>query len=128
VAVGKVFGEQHPDLWMWSGNLTTQTADLKKGDPVAVTFEMFNGGDGVAHQAQAELLLVAADGKKTSLGSTSDASLNSGDSTSTNLVGTIPASLAKGTYQVEVRAKLKAGEKQYSEDNDSVTAGTVHIK
>ena len=40
----------------------------------------------------------------------------------------VSASLAKGTYQVEVRAKLKAGEKQYSEDNDSVTAGTVHIK
>ena len=38
-----------------------------------------------------------------------------------------PASLAAGTYKVEVRAKLKAGEKQYAEDNDSVTAGTVHI-
>ena len=128
VAVGKVFGEQHPDLWMWDGKLTTATNSLKKGDPVAVTFEMFNGGDGVAHQAHAELLLVAADGKKTSLGQTSEASLNAGDSTSTNLVGSIPASLAKGAYTVEVRAKLKAGEKQYSEDNDSVTAGTVHIK
>ncbi len=128
IAVGKVFGEPHPDLWMWSGNLTTPTAGLKKGDPVAVTFEMFNGGDGVAHQAQAELLLVAADGKKTALGHTSEASLNAGDSTSTNLVGSIPGSLAKGAYIVEVRANLKAGEKQYSEENDSVTAGTVHVK
>jgi hypothetical protein len=128
VAVGKVFGDQHPDLWMWSGNLTTPTIGLKKGDPVAVTFEMFNGGDAVAHQAHAELLLVAANGKKTSLGHTSEASLNAGDSTSTTLVGTIPASLAKGAYQVEVRAKLKAGEKQYSEDNDAVMAGTVHVK
>jgi hypothetical protein len=126
--VGKVFGEQHPDLWMWSGNLTTAATVLKEGDPVAVTFQMFNGGDGVAHQAHAELLLVAADVKKTSLGQTSEANLNAGDSAGTNLVGTIPASLAKGAYQVEVRAKLKAGEKQYSEDNDSATVGTVHVK
>jgi hypothetical protein len=128
VAVGKVFGDQHPDLWMWDGTITTPKSGLKKGDPVAATFQMFNGGDGVAHQARAELLLVAADGKKTSLGQTNEASLRAGDSTSTSLVGAIPASLAKGAYKVEVRAKLKAGEKQYTEDNDSVVAGTVHIK
>jgi hypothetical protein len=128
VAVAKVFGDKHPDLWMWSAQLTTPAKGLKKGDPVAVTFEMLNGGDGVAQQARGELLLVAADGKKTSLGHTSEASLGAGDSTSTNLVGTIPASLAKGDYKVEVRAKLKAGEKQYSEDNDSVIAGSVHVK
>ncbi len=97
MAVGKVFGEQHPDLWMWSATLTTPAKGLKKGDPVAVTFEMLNGGDGVAHQAQAELLLVAADGKKTSLGHTSEASLGAGDSTSTNLVGTIPRRWRKAT-------------------------------
>jgi hypothetical protein len=127
VAVGKVFGDQHPDLWMWSANMTTPPTILKPGDQISVTFLMFNGGDGVAHQAHAELLLVAADGTKTMFGQTSQASMEAGDSTSTNLEGTIPASLAAGTYKVEVRAKLKAGEKQYAEDNDSVTAGTVHI-
>ena len=59
---------------------------------------------------------------------TAASKMGAGDSISTNLVGTIPASLAKGSYKVEVRAKLKAGEKQYSDDNDSVTAGTVHVK
>jgi hypothetical protein len=73
-------------------------------------------------------LLVAADGKKTSLGQTTASKMSAGDSISTNLVGTIPASLAKGSHKVEVRAKLKAGEKQYSDDYDSVTAGTVHVK
>jgi len=128
VEVGKVFGEQHPDLWMWTAKVTTSTTGLKAGDPVGVLFEMFNGGDGVAHDARAELLLVAGGGKKISLGQTAAAKINGGDSISTNLVGTIPASLAKGSYKVEVRAKLKAGEKQYSDDNDSVTAGTVHVK
>ena len=128
VEVGKVFGEQHPDLWMWSANVTTPTTGLKAADPVGVVFEMLNGGDGAAHDARAELLLVAEDGKKTSLGQTAASKMGAGDSISTNLVGTIPASLAKGSYKVEVRAKLKAGEKQYSDDNDSVAAGTVHIK
>ena len=128
VEVGKVFGEQHPDLWMWSADVTTSTTGLKAGDAVGVTLLMLNGGDGDAHDARAELLLVAGDGKKTSLGHTTASKMNAGDSISTNLVGTIPASLAKGSYKVEVRAKLKAGEKQYSDDNDSVTAGTVHVK
>ena len=128
VEVGKVFGEQHPDLWMWSANVTTPATGRKAGDPVGVLFEMLNGGDGAAQDARAELLLVAADGKKTSLGQTAAAKLGAGDSISTNLVGTIPASLAKGSYKVEVRAKLKAGEKQYSEDNDLVTAGNVQVK
>jgi hypothetical protein len=77
---------------------------------------------------RAELLLVAADGKKTSLGQTAAAKLGAGDSTSTNLVGKIPTSLKKGSYKVEVRAKLKAGEKQYSEENDSVVVGNVQVK
>jgi hypothetical protein len=128
VEVGKVFGEQHPDLWMWSANVTTAKTGLKAGDPVGVLFEMLNGGDGAAENARAELLLVASDGKKTSLGETTAAKLGAGDSISTNLVGKIPASLAKGSYKVEVLAKLKAGEKQYSEDNDSVTAGNVQVK
>ena len=128
VEVAKVFGAQHPDLWMWSANVTTATKGLKPGDPVEVLFEMLNGGDDAAHDARAELLLVAADGKKTSLGETSAAKIGAGDSISTTLVGKIPAALAKGSYKVEVRAKLKAGEKQYSEDNDTVTAGTVQVK
>ena len=128
VEVGKVFGEQHPDLWTWSANVITAKTGLKAGDPVEVLFEMLNGGDGAAHDARAELLLVAADGKKTSLGQTAAAKLGAGDSISTNLVGTIPASLKKGSDKVEVRAKLKAGEKQYSDDNDSVTAGNVQVK
>jgi hypothetical protein len=128
IEVAKVFGEKHPDLWMWSASITTPTTGRKAGDPVGVLFEMLNGGDGAAQDARAELLLVAADGKKTSLGQTSAAKLGAGDSTSTNLVGTIPAALAKGSYKVEVRAKLKAGEKQYSEDNDSFTAGTLQVK
>ena len=113
---------------MWTAKVTTTTTGLKAGDPVGVLFEMLNGGDGAAQDARAELLLVAADGKKTSLGQTSAAKLGAGDSTSTNLVGTIPVALAKGSYKVEVRAKLKAGEKQYSEDNDSFTAGTLQVK
>jgi len=128
VEVGKVFGEQHPDLWMWSANVTTPTTGLKAGDTVGVDFQMFNGGDGDAHDARAELLLVADSGKKTSLGQTTASKMNAGDSINKNLAGTIPASLAKGSYKVEVRAKLKAGEKQYSADNDSITAGTVHVK
>ena len=128
VEVGKVFGEKHPDLWMWSANITTPTTGRKPGDPLGVLFEMLNGGDGAAQDARAELLLVAADGKKTSLSQTAAAKIGAGDSISTNLVGTIPVALAKGSYKVEVRAKLKAGEKQYSEDNDLVTAGTLQVK
>jgi hypothetical protein len=128
VEVGKVFGEQHPDLWMWSGTLSTPTTGLKAGDAVGTSFQMFNGGDGDAHDARAELLLVGSDGKKHSLGQTTPAKLGAGKSLNTNLAGTIPASLAKGKYQVELRAKLKTGEKQYSGDNDSVVVGTVHVK
>jgi len=76
----------------------------------------------------AERLLVSADGKNTSLTETTPSKLNAGDSISSNLAATIPASLAKGSCKVEVRAKLKAGEKQYSDDNDFVTVGTVHAK
>jgi hypothetical protein len=128
VEVGKVFGDTHPDLWIWSANLTTPMNGLKASDAVGVNFQMFNGGDGDAHDARAELLLVSADGKKTSLTETTPSKLNAGDSISANLAATIPASLAKGSYKVGVRAKLKAGEKQYSDDNDFVTVGTVHAK
>jgi hypothetical protein len=128
VAVGKVFGERHPDLWMWSAKLTTPTTGLKPGEPVGVDVALYNGGDGTAPSSRVELLLIATDGKKTSLGHTSPSDIHAGDSTETNLVGTIPASLSKGAYKVEARATLQAGVKQYNEDNDVLVAGTVHVK
>jgi hypothetical protein len=128
VAVGKVFGERHPDLWMLSAKLTTPTTGLKPGNPVGVDVELYNGGDGTAPSSRAELLLIATDGKKTSLGQTNPSDIHAGDSTETVLVGTIPASLSKGIYKVEARAKLQQGMKQYSEDNDILVAGMVHIK
>ena len=81
------------------------------------------GGRGDAPDARAELFLVAADGKKISIGHTTQADLKAGHSLGTNLVGTIPATLPKGTYDVEVRAKLRDGVTQYSEHNDAITAG-----
>jgi len=128
VAVGKVFGERHPDLWVLSAKLSTPTTGLKPGDPVGVNVELYNGGDGAAPSSRAELLLIATDGKKSSLGHTNPSDIHAGDSIETNLVGTIPASLAKGAYKVEVRAKLQKGLRQYSEDNDVLVAGTVHVK
>jgi hypothetical protein len=128
VAVGKVFGKPHPDLWMLSAQVTTPTTGLKPGDPVAVKLSLYNGGDGAAPASRASLMLVSADGKRTTLAQTNAADIKSGDSIATTLVGTIPAKLSKGVYTVEVRAKLQDGVKQYSEDNDVLTAGTVHVK
>jgi hypothetical protein len=128
VEVGKVFGDRHPDLWVYSGTLTAPTTPLKAGGIIAVNFLMLNVGDGAAQDARAEMLLVADDGKKTSLGETPSSKLDAGHTLSNNLVGKIPSSLSKGAYKVEIRARLKSGEKQYSEDNDVLSVGTVHVK
>ena len=126
--VGKVFGDQHPDLWVYSGTLTAPTTGVFAGSIIAVNFLMLNVGDGAARDASGELLLVADDGKKTSLGQTPPSKLNAGDTISTNLPGTIPSSVKQGAYKVEIRAKLKSGEKQYSDDNDVLEVGTIQVK
>lgn len=128
IAVGKVCGKPHADLWMLSAQISNPTTGLKSGDPVRVKLSLCNGGDGTAPSSRAELVLVSADGKKTSIANTSPADMKAGDSIATNPVGKIPAKLSKGVDTVEVRAKLLDGVKQYSEDNDVLTAGNVHVK
>jgi CARDB len=108
--------------------VTTPTTGLKPRNPVAVNASLYNGGDDTAPSSRAELVLVSADGKRTSLGHTSAAGMKAGDSIAANLVRKIPAKLSKGAYTVEVRAKLQDGVKQHSEDNDVLTAGTMSVK
>lgn len=128
VAVGKVFGEQHPDLSMESAQLTSPATGLKPDDAVSVHLSLHNGGDGTAPASRVELVLVAADGKKTSLAHTTPVDMKAGATIETDLAGNIPAKLSEGAYTVELRAKLQDGVKQYSEDNDVLTAGEVHLK
>jgi hypothetical protein len=127
LAVGKVFGSQHPDLALLSATLMSPTT-VKAGETVSVNCKLHNGGDGSALESQVELLLVPTERRPTtSLGQTAVGNLQPDDTVLPNASGKIPASQPKGDYTVKVRAKLKPGVDQYTETNDVLTVATLHV-
>ena len=128
VSVGKVFGNQHPDLSLWSASLTTPLT-VKAGDPVEVKFQLHNGGDGNAPESQVELLLVPAPGMRAiPLAHTTPQNLPPDSTPRDTVSGKIPASLRNGDYTVKVRAKLKPGVAQYTDTNDTRTVALLHVR
>lgn len=125
IAVGKVFGKAHSNLVITDAS-ATNSPKFHRGDPITVNFTMANQGDGTAPGANGEALLVIGR-REISLGKSVTADLKSGHSVTGQILGKIPRSTGRGSYTVEVRAKLKSGTAEYRSDDNTLKAGRVTI-
>ena len=118
VAVGKVFGKQHPDLLVH--DLTFSPFVTHSGATLPVTYTITDGGDGAATKPHVSIVLISEDGTRTLVDDRLLLDLASGDSRKVSSNVKIPSSLAAGMYTVQ--AEAKGGDPEYDDSNNKTKA------
>jgi hypothetical protein len=119
VAVGKVFGSQHPDLLV-RDDLSFSPFVTQPGAALQVRYTITNGGDGPASKPHVRIVLISEDGARTGVDDRLQLELASGDSRKRSYSVTIPSSLATGTYTVQ--AEAETADREYNNDNNRANA------
>lgn len=118
VAVGKIFGKQHPDLIV--RNVSTPPFVTHPGATLRVSYTITDGGDGPARKPHVSILLISEDGARTVVDARLQLELASGDSRTTTYNVSIPSSLADGIYTVQ--AEAETGDREYNDKNNTANA------
>lgn len=119
VAVGKIFGKQHPDLVV-RDVLTSFPFVTQPGAALQVRYTIINGGDGPAPKPHVRIVLISEDGARTLADDRLQLELASGDSRQTIYNVSIPSSLAAGVYTVQ--AEAETADREYNDSNNRAKA------
>ena len=119
VAVGKVFGKQHPDLLV-RDVLTSSPFVTHPGAALPVAYTITDGGDGPARKPHVRIVLISEDGAHTVVNDRLQLDLASGDSRKMSYNVHVPSSLAAGIYTVQ--AEAEDGEPEYNDSNNKANA------
>jgi len=119
VAVGKVFGNKHPDLLV--SKLTLSPATLKAGAHLTINYKIANVGDGLAEAVRVKASLVPITLKgRIDLGEDTPAVIGSGKSTNRSFTVTLPSKLTAGTYNLVVTGAVRPEQTEYNLADNNV--------
>ena len=124
VAVGKVFGQRHPDLRIHD-DLTFTPSSAHPGAKLQVKYTITNGGDGPAGKPQVSIILISENGTRTIVDGRLQLELAAGDTRKMSYNVQLPSKLAAGTYAVHAEAEVP--EREYTNTNNRANA-SVKIK
>ncbi len=115
IAVGKVFGSQHPGLLLF--DLATTVPSATGGAPLQVGYNIANGGDGTADAPYVEVSLMptATTASPIMLGTDALPLMRPGETLTRTATMRIPDGIPAGTYVVRAVAKPGGGLTQYTE-------------
>jgi hypothetical protein len=132
--VGKVFGGLYPDVFVVRPRIIPREPLLRPGDPMELTAQVGNQGDGAAPAVRVTASLVpprrahqAAKARARPLHTTSIGTLRPGRTSSLRIHLTIPRRLSTGRYQLKLVVSTTV-RREYDKSNNIVNAGnlTVH--
>ncbi|ABF42511.1 hypothetical protein Acid345_3510 [Candidatus Koribacter versatilis Ellin345] len=116
VAVGKVFGEVHPDLDVHDSIKVTPFS-ARPGDTITVECLISNDGDGIAKNPKFDVLAVDQNNKLTILSHRDGNDYSPGEARRVTFKEKLPQDLPQGKYIIRINGSLAQNE--YRTDNDS---------